>query len=175
MECALIEPRKLVVLRILLLPTADTDLFDGVDIVVLRFLCDPQQRTSDGRAGTSSAGPALHLIRRLAVTPAECQFTTAITVGELIYGAVRRRNAQLSQRVQHLIHDAGVVLPFDEVAAHTYGDLRAMLEQAGQPLAESDLRIASIALANELMVVTGNVHHFDRVPGLAVENWLEEP
>ncbi|MGH3721116.1 MAG: PIN domain-containing protein [Pseudonocardiaceae bacterium] len=119
--------------------------------------------------------PPLHLIRRLAVTPAECQFTTAITVGELIYGAARRRNAQLSERVQHLIHDAGVVLPFDEVAAHTYGDLRATLEQAGQPLAEPDLRIASIALANELTVVTGNVRHFARVPGLVVENWLEEP
>jgi tRNA(fMet)-specific endonuclease VapC len=96
-------------------------------------------------------------------------------VGELIYGATRRRNARLVERVQHLIHDAGVVLPFDEVAAHTYGDLRATLEQAGQPLAEPDLRIASIALANELTVVTGNVRHFDRVPGLAVENWLEGP
>lgn len=119
--------------------------------------------------------PPLHLIRRLAVIPAECQFTTAITVGELTYAAVRRGNARLAERVQHLIHEAGVVLPFDEVAARTYGDLRATLEQAGQPLAEPDLRIASIALANELTVVTGTVRHFDRVPGLAVENWLEEP
>ncbi len=119
--------------------------------------------------------PPLHLIRRLAVTPAARQFTTAITVGELIYGAARRRNSRLSERVQQLIHDAGVVLPFDEVAAHTYGELRATLERAGHPLAELDLRIASIALANELTVVTGNVRHFARVPGLAVENWLEEP
>jgi predicted nucleic acid-binding protein len=89
--------------------------------------------------------------------------------------AARRGNAQLSERIQHFIHDAGVVLPFDEVAARTYGDLRATLKQAGQPLAEPDLRIASIALANELTVVTGNVRHFDRVPGLAVENWLEKP
>lgn len=117
--------------------------------------------------------PPLHLIRRLAVTPAECQFTTAITVGELIYGAARRGNAQLTERIQHLIHDAGVVLPFDEVAAHTCGDLRARLEQGGQSLAEPDLRIASIALANELTIVTGNVRHFARVPGLAVENWLD--
>lgn len=35
--------------------------------------------------------PPLHLIRRLAVIPAECQFTTAITVGELIYGATLER------------------------------------------------------------------------------------
>lgn len=95
-------------------------------------------------------------------------------MGELIYGAARRHSARLSERVRHLIHNAGVVLPFDEVAAHTYGDLRASLERAGQPLAEPELRIASIAVANELTVVTGNVRHFARVPGLAVENWLEE-
>jgi predicted nucleic acid-binding protein len=83
--------------------------------------------------------PPLHLIRRLAVTPAECQFTTAITVGDLIYGAARRGNAQLTERIQHLIHDAGVVLPFDEVAAHTHGGFRATLEQGGRPLAEPDL------------------------------------
>jgi tRNA(fMet)-specific endonuclease VapC len=34
------------------------------------------------------------------------------------------------------------------------------------------MQIASIALANELVVVTGNVRHFGRVPGLTVENWL---
>jgi tRNA(fMet)-specific endonuclease VapC len=34
------------------------------------------------------------------------------------------------------------------------------------------LRIASIALANSLTLVTGNERHFRRVPGLAIENWL---
>jgi predicted nucleic acid-binding protein len=36
----------------------------------------------------------------------------------------------------------------------------------------SDLRIASIALSRGLVVVTGNVRHFSRVPDLRVENWL---
>jgi hypothetical protein len=37
---------------------------------------------------------------------------------------------------------------------------------------EPDLRIASIALANDLVLVTGNVRHFRRVPGLVIEDWL---
>jgi len=38
------------------------------------------------------------------------------------------------------------------------------------PLAEPDLRIASIALARDLTLVTANLRHFD--PALRVENWL---
>jgi tRNA(fMet)-specific endonuclease VapC len=65
-----------------------------------------------------------------------------------------------------------VVLSFDVSAAAVYGPLRAQLEAAGRPLAEPDLRIASIALARGLTLVTGNVRHFERVPGLQVESWL---
>ncbi len=37
-----------------------------------------------------------------------------------------------------------------------------------------DLLIASIALRHDLPLITGNTRHFSRVPGLRVENWLEE-
>ena len=66
------------------------------------------------------------------------------------------------------------ILPFDEVAAETYGPVRARLEAAGTPLGEPDLRVASIALANDLTLVSGNVRHFSRVPQLRLENWLAE-
>ena len=36
------------------------------------------------------------------------------------------------------------------------------------------MRIAAIALARDLKMVTGNERHFRRVPGLEVENWMEE-
>jgi tRNA(fMet)-specific endonuclease VapC len=65
------------------------------------------------------------------------------------------------------------VLSFDEPAARIYGRVRAEMERRGTPIDEADLRIASIALARQLTVVTGNVRHFGRVPGLVVENWLE--
>lgn len=116
--------------------------------------------------------PSLQLIRRLAAIPPSDQFTTAITLGELLYGAFRRDSARLQRQVREMIHGALTVLPFDEAAAETYGSLRAKLEAAGRPLAEPDTRIASIALSRDLTLITGNVRHFQRVPGLAVENWL---
>lgn len=117
--------------------------------------------------------PSLALIRRLARTPPEQQFTTAITLGELLYGAVRRGSAALERRVRDLVVGALPVLPFDQPAAEVYGTLRARLEGEGRRLDEPDLRIASIALSRGLTVVTGNVRHFARVPDLDVENWLE--
>lgn len=116
--------------------------------------------------------PPLHLIRRLAEVPPGDQFTTSITLGELLYGAAKRGSPELARRVRDLILRAQVVLPFDEAAAQVYGSLRARLEREGRPLGEPDLRIASIALSRDLTVVTGNVRHFERVPGLTVENWL---
>ena len=116
--------------------------------------------------------PPLALIRRLAQIPAAEQFTTTITLGELLYGAARRGSARLTRQVREVVAIASTVLPFDVRAAEVYGPLRAELEAAGAPLAEADLRIASIALSRRLTVVTGNVRHFERVPDLAVENWL---
>jgi tRNA(fMet)-specific endonuclease VapC len=63
------------------------------------------------------------------------------------------------------------ILPFDAAAAELYADRRAQL--IATPLADADLRIAAIALTHDLTVVTANVRHFARCPGLRVENWLE--
>jgi tRNA(fMet)-specific endonuclease VapC len=116
--------------------------------------------------------PPLALIRRLAQTPPEQQFTTAVTLGELLYGAARRGSAHLTKKVRDLLVGALLVLPFDERAAEVYGPLRAQLESEGRRLDEPDLRIASIARSRDLVLVTGNVRHFGRVPDLEVENWL---
>lgn len=127
---------------------------------------------TDILSATMRRDPSLPLIRKLAQVPPTEQFTTAVTLGELLYGAARRDSKRLNEQVRDLIRGALTVLPFDEAAAEVYGPLRAQLESEGQRLAEPDMRIASIALSRDLTLVTGNVRHFTRVPGLKVENWL---
>ena len=119
------------------------------------------------------SSPLPSLIARLAVVPSEQQFTSAITVGEMVYGAYRSpRREHFLQQLEERVWPNVRVLSFNRSAGETYGRLRAELEQAGTPLAEPDLRIAATALTHGLTVVTGNVRHFQRVPGLRVENWL---
>lgn len=58
---------------------------------------------------------------------------------------------ELSARVEQVIRHAQTVLPFDTLAARTFGVVKAILERNGTPLAEPDLRIASIALTRGLI------------------------
>jgi tRNA(fMet)-specific endonuclease VapC len=132
-------------------------------------------RTASTRTCSARSCAALlrsGLARRLAQVPAPQQLTTAITLGELLYGAARRGSPALAQRVRELVQFALAILPFDEAAAEVYGSLRARLEQEGRRVAEPNLRIAAIALSRDLTLVTGNERHFSRVPDLRVENWL---
>ncbi len=130
---------------------------------------------TDVLSATMRRDPPLHLIRRLASTPANEQCITSITLGELVYGAAKAGSDRLARRVRELIDGAVRVVPFDASAAEVYGMLRATLEADGKRLAEPDLRIASIALNRDLTLVTGNVRHFARVPGLTVDNWIVAP
>lgn len=116
--------------------------------------------------------PPLHLIRHFARVPPEQQFTTSITLGELLYGVAKKGDIELESRVRTIVLRAADVLAFDTRAAEVYAHLRAELESKGRRLDEPDLRIASIALSHELTLVTGNVRHFSRVPQLPIENWL---
>ena len=117
--------------------------------------------------------PPMHLIRRLARTPASEQCTTTVTLAEITYGAARNGRGEMVSRLGELIAAAQTVIPFDEAAAGVYGPLRAELERNGIRLDEPSLRIASIALAHDLTLVTGNVRLYERVPRLRIENWLE--
>ena len=120
--------------------------------------------------------PTIGLIARMAEVPVHQQFTSSITLGELIYGALKKRDrstALLDQIESRLLPNLEV-LPFDDSAAKRYGAVRANLELRGNTIGDADLRIASIALARDLVVVTGNVRHFSRIPELKVENWLRE-
>ena len=118
--------------------------------------------------------PPLPLVRRFASVPAREQATSSITLGELYYGARRLGAAgeALALRIQETLARSLVVLPFDAPAAVRYGALRAELEAAGTPIGDADTRIAAIALEHGLVLVSGNLRHFRRVPGLAVEDWL---
>ena len=115
--------------------------------------------------------PPSALLERAAKEPADAQYTTAITVGEIGFGAFRTgRPARYLEKFRPLLSGLRV-LPFDLEAAWRYAEIRAELERRGTQLAEADLRIASIALSRALVLVTHNARHFKRVPGLLLEDW----
>jgi tRNA(fMet)-specific endonuclease VapC len=110
--------------------------------------------------------------RRLAEIAAESHFTTSVTLAELLYGALRRRSTSLMNAIHDYVQRDVTILPFDEASARVYAGIRVELEAAGRSLDRPDLQIAAICLAHDITLVTGNVRHFERVPGLRIESWL---
>ena len=117
--------------------------------------------------------PAPRLLARLAGIPRKQQHISTVTISEIVYGACKSdRPAHHLRNLQEILLPAVNILGFDSKAAFVCGRLRAELEKTGTPLALADLEIAAIALASQLVLVTGNTRHFARVPSLTVENWL---
>jgi tRNA(fMet)-specific endonuclease VapC len=61
------------------------------------------------------------------------------------------------------------ILPFDERAADQFAGLRRQRIRIGT----MDLKIASIALINDALLVTANLRDFSLVRELRCENWLQ--
>ncbi len=101
--------------------------------------------------------------------PDEPVALAAITASELLVGV--RRAATQAQRlaresVVEAILGAFPILPFDLQAARIHAGLSADLFAAGQAIGAHDLLIAATALAHGYNVLTDNLRHFGRVPGL---------
>jgi tRNA(fMet)-specific endonuclease VapC len=98
---------------------------------------------------------------------------SAITLAELRFGIAASRRAGLNLPKLELFLASFEIVPFDDRSAAAYGPLRAHLQSRGTPIGPLDTLIAAHALALGANLVTNNAREFGRVPGLAVENWLE--
>jgi tRNA(fMet)-specific endonuclease VapC len=104
------------------------------------------------------------------LTPGDVALS-AMNEAELRFGALHSQNpAKRTQDVEAFLGPI-LVLPFDSDAARAHAKLRMAL--LPMPIGERDLVIASVAMANQLTVVTHNQREFGRVPGLKTTDWWE--
>ena len=116
-------------------------------------------------------GQASKITARLRAAVPGSVMLCSVVVAELLYGAHRS-----ARKTQTLIQVEAFCRPFqslafDNRAAAEYGKIRADLASKGTPIGPNDLMIASIALANNLTLVTHNTGEFSRVPSLRLEDW----
>jgi tRNA(fMet)-specific endonuclease VapC len=97
---------------------------------------------------------------------------SVITEAELRFGVARLpQPAKLGIAVEEFLLRVEV-LPWDSEAAQRYADLRAALEEHGEPMGNLDLMIAAQALAAGAILVT-NDRVFRRVKRLKIEDWCK--
>ncbi|HEX6200250.1 MAG TPA: type II toxin-antitoxin system VapC family toxin [Thermoanaerobaculia bacterium] len=95
-------------------------------------------------------------------------------VAEVEYGLARmaasKRRDRLRQRFDLFLAELQR-LPWTDAVSRAFGRVKANLERRGVRIEDFDVAIAAHALSIEATLVTDNVDHMKRVPGLPVENW----
>ncbi len=97
---------------------------------------------------------------------------SAVTVSELEFGAYNSGDYDAEIVAVRRILTPFEVFDFDGARCPThYGRVRHELERTGQAIGAMDLLIAAHALALAATLVTNNLAHFQRIPGLSVVRW----
>jgi tRNA(fMet)-specific endonuclease VapC len=101
---------------------------------------------------------------------------SAVSVIEVVSGLQRMaRSAQLEQFLRAL--DAIEVLPVDTQSAVLTGRIDGDLLRTGQPIGRADPIIAAQAITHGLVLITGNVRHYERIVALdyplRMANWRD--
>lgn len=87
-----------------------------------------------------------------------------------------KRKDDMFYAIEKFVHSKFEILPFDESAAALNADIYAKMKSNGTPRPIMDTQIASIALANNMILVTRNVKDYEPIAehfSLCLENWFE--
>lgn len=112
-----------------------------------------------------------------AAQPRSTLRTTTISKAEILYGVAvlpeGRRRAAIATVAKAIFDEdfAGRILPFDERAAASYGDIAADRRRAGRPMGIFDAQIAAIARAIGAAVATRDIGDFSGCGLVLINPW----
>jgi tRNA(fMet)-specific endonuclease VapC len=95
-----------------------------------------------------------------------------ITQYEILRG-LRAKQAHAQETAFAALCQVSLVLPLTERVIERVATLYGELYRRGELIADADLLIAATALDEERILVTNNLAHFQRIPGLSVANWKQ--
>jgi len=98
---------------------------------------------------------------------------SSITLAELQHGVAKSARIEQNRSALDQFLLPLDIAAFDDLAADSYGTVRAALEIAGMPIGPLDTLIAGHAVSLNVVLVTHNVAEFRRVAGLRVDDWLK--
>ena len=107
-----------------------------------------------------------------------CYTTSTITILEVIKGFHKmNREVEIQTFLEHVAE--AEILTLTTKSAELAGRIYAELERTGQPIGRADPIIAAIAITENLLLVTGNTKHYERIQqlgyNLRLANWRTEP
>lgn len=99
-------------------------------------------------------------------------YISEITIAELYYGASKSKQKKERLKDLDFITEKFKVLPIYP-ALPIFGDIRAELEEKGRRIDDFDILIGATAIKNNVVLVTDNIKHLERLPNIKIENWID--
>ena len=97
--------------------------------------------------------------------------TTLLTVFELFSGLAHTQKPEKElQRIRNIL-STQTKFPLTEATAERAGRIHGLLKLQGRSTEAIDVMIGTIALERNESVLTRNIEHFSRIPGLKVETY----
>ncbi|WP_227429009.1 type II toxin-antitoxin system VapC family toxin [Psychrobacter sp. I-STPA6b] len=103
-------------------------------------------------------------------------YLASIVWHELMYGTLIMANGKKRQGLAQFFYNEVAKFPilnYTKNCADIHASIRANAKQTGTPVAFVDSQIASVAMANDMILVTRNTKDFTMIDGLKLENWFE--
>lgn len=101
-------------------------------------------------------------------------YLSTITIAELIYGVEKSIFQEKNMAAFDDFTAPFEFIDFDTESAKIFGRLRSDLEKKGRMIGVFDLQIASVAIANDFILVTNNENEYSRISEIKIENWTKE-
>jgi tRNA(fMet)-specific endonuclease VapC len=118
-----------------------------------------------------------NVIARLRQVARTAVFIPPPVIAEIAYGIERlprsKRREALASRFELLKREIQRAVWSDDVS-HAFGSITATLERKGERIEDFDAAVAAHAVAAGGVLVTANIKHMTRVPGLEIEDWQRD-
>lgn len=97
----------------------------------------------------------------------------SIVEAELRTGALKSDHPRKNLLLLEQFLSAFEKITFDSACSVAYSKIRSYLEKNGSRIGPNDTLIAAMAIANNAVLVSGNIREFSRITNLSLENWDE--
>lgn len=95
-----------------------------------------------------------------------------ITYAELLYGAECSSNPSKNIALTDKMLEGITMIPISD-SLKQFAKCKAHLRKIGRMVDDADILIGSTAIANKMIMVTENTRHFEKLPGIKLDNWIK--
>lgn len=106
------------------------------------------------------------------VGPVNC-FISEITLAELKFGVAKSRAKKKNEKALQNFLSGIQILPIFP-ALDIYAEEKARLQSSGKIIDDFDLLIAATAVSFDIVMVTNNTIHFNRIKDIQLEDWTNK-